>query len=316
MTTTTPALPSWLVILEHISQQLPTLEPVFNSGSAERQLLRQALEHKTSIQDLHESPERQVLILYFQVILLMVMSMAQGLHCPLIAGVTVKNNRLHFTWFGGILDDMAFGEWDDHMQLFIKTISSRLFPGKSISGGFTQELFTLCHSSLEQATAVLEDTQSKIEMVIAHKNDIQSLLNQDQDHQMLFILLSTLPNDILNDFFYQIALDIPENLELPNKTGMRLNIRTMFETRTYDPATLVIKVHNYFQLVALAKFPQINLITEKFTRSFVKEQMDNRKTQDYMMHNLNETLVHQISGRARLYRAFYNNYLTLGGQHD
>lgn len=296
-------IPTGITLLNAITQQLDPIYQVFQLNSRHYIALRESL-HST--EPLEENPiflSSAKLITYSQILLLLAIAMHKGLFPPDIHHVTIKTDRCRIQWQNKITDQFQFGFCDESYLKCVKTCRSILLPNQIAEKSLTPKLFAHLHKELLNQADLLRLTEKKLTRCLEDKTSLLALIQDKENRDLLFIIISALPKETLNALFLFLNQFLPEDLNL-TVNFKTFNIPQLFSTPTQDSLALMQKTIVYFDLYFSVRIPIIQEITKLKTTEFLRESLRNTQTIEDVHNHIQELITHQIGTRLKLLNFF------------
>ncbi len=293
--------PACLEILHVIAKQSEKTSTLFDKQSASFATLKKVARSSgtfTKNEDLLASPDA---IHYVQLLLLVALSMHGGIFIPALLQLKPSESGLKIVWQNRLRSDFKWGVFDTSFSSFASDTMKLLGQPKQGSAAFFKSVQKILKKYLDS----LEKTQKRIQMLQDLKQP-PSKFSADA----LFILMSALNEEELNNLFLYLYQFFPEDLTIKSPNGHQIRICALFQTPTTDMIYLIEKVRIYFELYTSTQQPIIKEITQSQTRKFLLEAFRHPTQRASILANLKSLKDNQIDSRIRLYTIF-DRHLTM-----
>jgi hypothetical protein len=297
-------LPPCINILSAITQEIDSIQDIVSSGSVSFQTFRGAIKQPNSFNAYDPFLKSEINIAYVQILSLLVLSMHGGIFVPAIKIFSYKNRKVNITWDSGVRDSFIFGKFDDDFLNYFQYVQKKVFAKPKATKAIQPSIIKIINQTVLSYIDILVNTDKRIAMLITDKHKLASLLSETLNKDLLFILMSALPQDQLNALFLHIYQFLPEDLSIKSKDGHKLSISTIFQTPSSDTHYLLEKVMAYFELYYAGNFPILQHITQSKTKSFLVDLVKNDKVYGQLNENLKSLQKNQVQIRLTTYNFF------------
>ncbi len=296
-------IPNSLTLLALISQNLDKNQTFFESGSEELQQLRTVLQNPISLSENQDFLTNPAIVLHFQTLLLAGLSMFGGISVPVIRTITKEETALRMVWDSGLTDTLTWGVWDAQTQVWCHYILDRL-SGKRVYKDGIDGMATvyLIKSLIESYATILNACDERVSAILSKKRSLISYLTSTPSHDLIFIIISSLPTEQMNALFLFIQQFFPDNLDVISPSGNKLNVSTLFQTPSSKVDYLMEKTRVYLDLYFSNKYPILKEITQSKTVSFLEKSLQNTTCLESTLGTIQSLKTVQIDTRLQLYQ--------------
>ncbi len=251
-----------------------------------------------------EFTQNQDAILLTQLIALTALSMVGGITMPVIKQVSIQKNTIKINWGNQVIDTFRFGQHDDHYAQFCRTIQQKITGDINAPKSFHKPFIKDC----KRMIAHYKETSSKIEAtlqkLIVPKAELKQLFSKEIDPSLLFILLSSLPDNEINAFLLYIQSYLPDDLQLTPPDGPKINVTTLFQSPSSDIQYLITKIQIYLSLYHSPQLPIIRHITQSKSQVYLDKMLDNQNTLITLTSTLTSLRDNQVKSRLNIYTLY------------
>lgn len=293
--------PVCLEIIRTLADQMATLEAVFDP---QEQAFQDLVTVLSGAGDLLQNPnftQEPQIIAYLQLLMVASLSMAGGLFVPAISSFTYQKPHVTFHWGDRLVDRFTFGEIDKGFEKFVPFFQHNILGLPSHQATFDTAIFYRLSTQILKNKDLIKNVQKKWEQVQKGPHQIKSMIEKEEGHDLLFLLMSCFPPEQLNALFIKIQSHFPDELMIDSPDGNSLNVKALFQTPSTDLTYLVSKVKLYLQLFFGSNLPIIQHITQSQTRRHVVEFMQNRILFDQVQESIQSIVDQQVQPRLDLY---------------
>ena len=295
--------PHSITLLTLISQNFDKNQHFFEPGSEELLSLKDVLNDSTSLSDNPSFINSPEMIRHFQTLLLCGLSMFGGIPVPVIRDIRSDDTTLKLTWDSGLSDTLSWGVWDAQTQVSVHYILDRL-SGKRVYKEGIDGIATvyLVKSLIESYATILNACDDRVTSILRRKTTLFADLSSAPNHDLIFIVISSLPTDQMNALFLYIQQFFPEDLDMISPSGNKINVSSLFQTPSHQVDYLMEKTRVYLDLYFSNKYPILKEITQSKTLSFLEKMLQNRASLEATLTTLQALKAIQIDTRLQLYR--------------
>ena len=249
-------------------------------------------------------------LVYFQSLLLLGLTFHKGIFISDVNTIQLDDSdSISILWRNGIKDQFEVGKSSDAFDTFLHSYSAKVFGAPLKSSFSLKNIIQNLHAIIQSYLSQCHQIQFKLHQIITKKNQLSSLLSDEMERNILFIILSGLPSDQLNALFIHIQQFFPEDLNIKAQDGHKINVAPLFESPSTDITYLIYKVRVYLDLYYSGVMPIIQHITRSKTRDYLLEILSNTMIHKNTIENLTQIKESQVDLRVNLYK-LYENHLT------
>ncbi|NBV42348.1 hypothetical protein EBR96_06240 [bacterium] len=279
------------VLMDRFSDGLNPDTPV---GDSVRLLLKNA-----SPESDPEFVANRVAVGLFQVVMLAVVSLYEGVSVPALKAVVLADDQITLRWDGGSFDTFRAGIYDPGMVRASHYIARRVLQSSSSQRNQLPSRFLqLALPRLEYYKSALEVSGRRLTEL--RQNKITESLSGNVEPIFLFVLMSVLPGDQLSALFSFVQQFLPPDLSVTDANGKQYFIATLFRPSA-DVKFLIEQVAGYLELYTSPKMPIIREITRSKTQAFLEAMLQKPATANAVFANIDSILANQIQSRIGLY---------------
>ncbi|MBG91400.1 MAG: hypothetical protein CL521_06265 [Actinobacteria bacterium] len=306
----TTKLPVPVQLLKVIAYQLDLVADLYDPDSASFKAFVSLLETQTSFEKRPEFQESSLMITHVQTLMLAALSMYGGVRIPAIKQLRYNDdqNHIRLTWDTGITEQITFGKLDDsflgfssHFQSILgaKHVKHKQLPHTLIRGIY-QYIFSYIN--------ILESLSDRLKLLIKTPSELTQLLQDQQNHDLFFILLSSMPSEQINAMLLHIQQYFPEDLLVQTPSGNKMPVCSLFQSPSTDTEFLIEKIKLYLDLYYNGKLPIIQEITQSKSIGFFSEMAQNTQVWDQTTETIEALVTQQVNVRLDMYQ-YINTYL-------
>jgi hypothetical protein len=303
-------LPNCIELLLAVTTQTENISDLLSSNTTEFKALKSLLNSKGTLNSKEAFSSSTQAITYFQLLLLINLSMHEGIFIPSIKTFSSQNNKVKITWDSGVRDEFEFGKTDENFIKFYKYFQKKVFNKPRGAKDIAVSDVKNIAKKIKQYLLTLDNTESRIKTLLKRKQELIALLGDSLNRDLLFIIMSALPADQLNALFLYIYRFLPEDLSITSKSGNIISITNVLQTPSSDTKYLLEKVMVYFDLYFATKLPIIQHITQTKTKEFLTELINNDKVYESICQSLKSLKDQQVDLRKSVY-TFFDKHLEL-----
>ncbi|MDC0036928.1 hypothetical protein OAJ27_01625 [bacterium] len=297
-------LPVSVALLKALSTNLDLVHVFLKKQSAEYKFLCTLTKDVERISEDSRFLESPACIHYFQVAMLMGMSMFGGIKVTCLSAFSDHDQKVSLTWDSGSTDSFTWGVYDDACKRFVRYYQDRLSSVPQhrdyIPGGILQGVFGFLKSYM----LILKASDNQVKALVTTKQGVVNILEDDLHRDMMFILMSSLPAANMNQLFLHVHQFFPKDMEVTTPDGRQMNIHSFFDQTSTDIYYLIEKTHVYLDLYFNTKMPVIKEITQTKTKAYLKKLLENDRVFQETLGNLKRIQTSQLQPRMTLYRLF------------
>jgi hypothetical protein len=297
-------LPNSIELILALAKETERIDTVFEKNSAPFEQLKKGIMAQDDYDSVPEIVESNQSVTYLQLLLLLGLSMAEGVLIPVIKQLHYKDQKLKVVWDTGIRDEFTFGNYDDKFINFVSTFQKRILSrtqrSKKLNLNSVKDIMTL----IRTYTNTLDSTEKRINLILDDPNNLSQMLDKGMNPDLLFTLLASFPADQINALLLFIQQFFPKELTVKTPDGNPVNIVSLFQTPSSDLKFLIEKIHLYFDLYYKKSSPIIKEITRSKTKDFILDLMRSSHLKEVALTNLQNIKENQILVRLKLYYLF------------
>ena len=244
-------------MIESVSGQLSQLEQLFLKESVSFNSFNETIRHcedLSSTASFYESPDQ---VVFLQTAMLLVLSMLGGVLVPCINLFSDFDNRVRITWDNGIVDQFTYGQCDDDFLRFSSYFQDRLSSKPQHRQDVPVTILFGMYQFILNHIEILTALRKRIGLLMENKDSLLSLLHSEMNRDLLFILLSTLPQDQLNAFFLNIQQYFPDDIQATSADNKSINVVSFLQSPSSDISFLIQKIRIFLDLYFSKDLPQV-----------------------------------------------------------
>jgi hypothetical protein len=302
-------LPASLALLHCIAQQCEVVAPVFTPKTHQHRTLKDWIKTEQGFGESVSLRQSEQHVRYIQTLMLIVLSMYGGILIPPIKQFSNTDDRIRILWDSHVVDEFKLGVWDDHFLRFSQYFQNRLSEKPTHCKEIYPVLLKGFQQYLQSYQVILDAVDQRLCHIIGNKLKLMTVLDNEYDRDLVFILLSSLPSEQINALFMYIQSFFPDDLTYKTESGNTVNVIAMFQTPATDILYLIEKTKLYMELYYDNKLPIIKEITRSKTTEFMKKLMQNDQFFHATQHHLKTLQTIQVDTRKKLY-TFIDRHLS------
>lgn len=301
-------LPASVQILQSISMLLEDSESLLSPKHSDFNTLQTIIASSTYFEDSDFFMHSPTHVRYLQALMLSGLSMYGGMLIPCLKQFIFKKNQVRLSWDTGISDHFEVGVWNQNFLTFSEGYLRRLQLSETTE---STPPITLIHGIQRLIMAyniIIESVDFRIQELFKGKSHFLQLLKQPLHHDLLFILVSSLPSEHMNQLFLFLQQYLPKDLHTQTSSGHRVNICALFQQSSMDISFLVEKSKLFLELYHTTDKPIIREITQHKTSLFLTKLLQNTKAYQDTLSVLHQMKTSQIDLRLSLYSLLLTHF--------
>ena len=301
------SLPVSIALIYSITKQLDRCHSFLDRRTMDFRLLKLIVNEAEIIDQDPRFLNSPHIIRYMQMTLLMGMSMFGGITVTSLSAFTDTEEGVQLTWDSGMSDRFKWGIYDDDFVAFCRYYQDRLSSKPQFRDYLPTEIFVGISGFLKSYMVILDAVEQRINRLLTSKQKFLTLFAEDINRDLLFIVMSSLPQDNLNALFIDINQYFPPDFEVLSPDGRRMKLAAIFDNPSVDMEYLLKKVHIYLDLYFNDKMPIIKEITRSKTIAYMAKLFGQSDVFESTQHNILKMKESQLISRKRLYKTFKNH---------
>lgn len=296
-------IPHCIEILKTTAEIAHALDPVF---SVQNKAFKDLQTQLTQNPILNDTPEDQIDITtqYIQVLMLVCLSMAGGIFVTVLTQFKADKTTVSLTWNDHKTNRFTMGKNDNDFKHFISNFKIKLLGQEKRSQTINTYDISKMQSIVKGNIELLQKVQDSITKLQVNKQNLKDLLSGTIPIELIFILLSALPDNDINAFFLHMYSFLPETLEIKHPDGHKINVSQLFQSPSADIQYLLTKLQIFLTLYESSRLPIIQEITHTKSKSFFDKTLQNDATYATISQNLASLNEIQVSSRLNIYTLF------------
>ena len=295
-------LPPSLALLQCIAVQCEKITPVLTPKTDYHKEINKWINTDEGFEQFISENPSKLYIHYIQTLMLVVLSMYGGILIPPIKQFSHTNGHIRIVWDSGIVDDFTLGLWDDSFSQFSRYFQNRLSAKPTGNQDIYPALLKGFQQYIQSYQVILDAVGTRLMYIIGNKLKLMGVLEDKENKDLLFILLSSLPSEQMNALFVYIQQFFPESLTYKTQRGNVVNVIATFQTPATDMLYLIEKTKLYMELYYDNNHPIIQEITQSKTTEFMKKIMQTDQVFSETQRNLKILKEMQVDIRSSLYQ--------------
>ncbi len=298
---TPPSLALLQIVIEELENILPVLIPFSE--------LTEMIKESRKLDSLDENPrfsKTPMVIRYVQVLLLAALTLHEGILVPSLNQVSRKEDHVNLTWEGGIRDRFVLGIYDTSFKNFVRMFRKKVLNLAGRGSEVSYAVLEQTVSFIEREMGILNLCRAKLSMLSAGKDKALSVIQDDFNSDMLFILMSSLPTEVLNTLYLYLNQFFPSDLVV--RIPHPVQVGSLLQTPTQDEHYLMEKTRLYYFLYLSNDQPIIQHITRAKTREFLQQLVQSDAIYNVMSNQLQAIIQNQMDPRLGVYAILVNHF--------
>lgn len=305
-------IPNSIALLQIISEKCNQNEIFFEKDSENLEAFRRVIHNSTNLSENPDFLNNSGIITQFQIWLLIGLSMYGGIFIPVIRSLYSNEKGLTITWDSGLSDSLTWGVWDSKTQVWAHYVLDRLSGKRVYKEGIDgQATLYLIKTLIESYAAILNACDDRVRSILSNKHSLFSHLANSPSHDLIFIIISSLPTEQMNALFIYIQQFFPDNIDVVSPSGNKINVSRLFQAQGVQVEYLMEKNRVYLDLYFSNKYPILKEITQSKTLAFLEKTLQNTASLNYTLTTLEALKNVQIETRLNLYRLVSAHLVTL-----
>eukprot|EP01047_Picozoa_sp_COSAG01_P000206 COSAG01_NODE_3_length_63519_cov_1591.007663_24_plen_323_part_00 len=305
-------LPIGVQVLACITAQLDTLHPVFKNKNKTITSLKQIITEKKDLDTHPNFKDHPLQIQLLQTLMILSLSMYGGISIPCIKQFSYEKNKVKIKWDSGVTDHFHFGICDEAFSHFSLSYQNRLSTQKLRKRHIPCTIYRGIYQFLFSNKKVLDACNERFNTLIHTPSPITSLLQKKQQNtqnnthndDLIFLLISALPNEDINALFLYVQRFFPDDLKVRSQNGNTVNVKQCFQSTSSSYNYLMEKNNIYLELYYSHDKPIIKHITQAKTLDFLDKLRLNPKSNNQLIEHLKKCQSQQIEFRLNLLKIF------------
>tara|TARA_A100001015_G_scaffold47718_1_gene52739 strand:+ start:3944 stop:4876 length:933 start_codon:yes stop_codon:yes gene_type:complete len=297
-------LPASITLLQCIAQQMPAVQPVFDTRSDEFLELKDIVESGVDLNENERFLSNPLYIRFLQVCVLLGLSMFKGIFVPVIKQCKIDDDTFTLTWDSLTTDTFTFGVYDSDFKKFISYYQDRLSSKPQNRESVPALIFQGILQFLKSYNLVLEAIEKSVNSVLGDRESFVRAIESTADRAMLFVVMACLPQETISALLVHVSKYFPEDLVATTAMGRKVSVVPMFEAPSLNIAQLLEKNEIYLDLYFDKDKPIVREITQSKTLDYLKKIMINKNVFQETQKNLNNIKRLQIDVRKQAYANF------------
>jgi len=302
------SLPTSVQVLQAIPLLLEGSETLLTPTHADFKQLKKEICAHESLDDMALITQSPMHIRYLQALMLAGLSMYGGILVPCLKQFSFNDDTVRLSWDTGMSDQFKKGVWNTNFSNFSTDYLKRL----QISDKHSSKLpVTLLHGIQQRIKSyhiIIESVDFRMQELLKGKAHFLNLLKQPLHHDLLFILISSLPPEHMNQLFMFVQQYLPEDLTTKTPDGNIINVCAFFQQSNMDVAFLIEKSKVYLDLYYTSNKPVIKEITQHKTSEYLIKILQNSKAMQDTLTNIQTMKQAQIDLRLALYNMLLKHF--------
>ena len=303
---TSTHIPPSINTLTIITQNLSKVQGLFQHNSQDAIEFDELLSQARPLDELPAFKTAAPLVTYIQLLLLATISMMGGISTPQITYIHQQDEQVSIGWKQNKYV-IELGKYNRKMTEFINQVGTQLLSKKKYQYPLTLEFLTNIHHLLKQYSQNIQDSISRLQEIISNQNQLVLTLKNNQDPDLFFIILSSLPSDSLNALYLHIQNFFDPELHLKNTQGTQLHIKYLFQMPTNDIHFLIEKLKIHFNLYFFSETPEIRDTIQKETHLYLEKILMNKDVREETIDHIIDVKKNQLEIRQQLYDVLSGN---------
>lgn len=291
----TQTLPPSIVIIHTLAEGLSACVDLLTKNSGE---------FKECYALLHQGrgTPSEACVKFYQLLHIALLSMHQGILVPEVKSCQWDGQRFILTWNGGIKEILILGEHDKDSEVFCKTVCNRVFGYGKVPHGLSLRFVAGTLEILKLYEKNLLACDAQLTRLTSPQADLKRVLSTQMDADIMFILVSCLPIEQLNQLFTYLYQFFPDDLTVKTQDGNVVKVTNLFQSTSLDVQYLIKKVMVYNDLYFSSNLPIIKEITQLKTKAFLVTLLKQKAAFDQTLANLKSIQTQQVAIRLSIYK--------------
>lgn len=273
---------------------------LWKKNSPDREKLLELLAGKKTFgtQALHSAKEYQKLVLFIQGLILLAISLINGLgRSPINVQRSEQEELLVRINSKAQTIKLKPGIYDSEMSKLVKEFKL-FFYGSAHDDSFSKTDCGLIKEAFKETETRLKNEKKFIEKVAKNPELIfESNLSETSFASFLFLLLSALPFESLNFLLINIGSYLPPELDEVNEDLFKVNVRNYLTATTSDAHELFKKIRLLLKLYFGRQRQIIAIIVKDKTQQLFQDLLKNASVKKEVQRNLTEAATNQFALR-------------------
>lgn len=296
-------IPHCIEILKSTAEISRSLDALFSQRTAEFKALQTQLTQNKILKDTRPE-DTDITTQYIQLVMLVCLSMAGGIFVTLLTQFKVHKNSIELTWSDYKKSRFTLGQNDNNFKLFINNFKIKMLGEDKPSQIINKYDIIKMHRIIKGNIELLQKVQKTILKLHIDKQNLKNIFSGQVEIELIFILLSALPDNDINAFFMHMHSFLPDTLEIKHPDGHKINVSKLFQSPSSDVTYLLTKLQIFLTLYESSRLPIIQEITHTKSKSFFEKTLQNDATYTTLSKNLDSLNEIQVASRMNIYTLF------------
>jgi|GEM_PF-4120817 len=244
-----------------------------------------------------KNPSYALFVTYFQLIVLTVLTMHQGILMPSIARIKNETSGISIHWKNGIKDTMEWGIVSKDWINFCNYVQKNVI--KSAQQTTLFAFILQCFKPIQHYTDALLNCSTHLENTLKMKR----LSDVSLFSVSFYLILSSLPHNLLNNLFLDISSAIPSQSE-----AYLLSIKKTLETPSLNEKHLMEKLNQFYNLFIEKNNPFLKELVQQLSSQSIELALKNPNHFSVISKHLLTLSNLQILPRLQLYTLFLTHF--------
>lgn len=296
-------LPHSVTLLQFIVDHLDDCRSVFVQGTPAAEVVSVLMGDDAPFYKESIYKDSTEVITFFQLVLLSAISMYGGMALSELQGVSVRGNRITVNWVSGRTSTLTLGSHDRDYDQFSKTVATTVFSLTSKVNRLDAHLIHLCTHLMMKYMLDIRTSLLRLEDVFHQRRQLHKCFESDENLDLFFIVLSSLPSETLNNMYMTISKYIPPELTVESSHGRRpIRVQGFFQMPSPDINFMIEKIKVHFNLFYFSEVEEVRDAVHKQTMLQLKEALDKPKILEKTLENIEESGKLHLELRVTFYK--------------
>ncbi|MDA1353618.1 MAG: hypothetical protein O3A01_03995 [bacterium] len=304
-------LPHSVTLLQFIVDHLEDCQSVFLKNTPASEVVAVLMGDETPFAKESIYKDSTEVITFFQLILLSAISMFGGMAMSELGGISVRGKRITVNWVSGRTSTMTLGSHDRDYEQFARAVGSRVFSLQSRMYRLDAGLIQLCTHLMVKYMMDIKTSLLRLKEVFNHHRTLYRCFESEENLDLFFIVLSSLPSETLNSLYMHISKYIPPDLTVESNQGRTVRVQGFFQLPSPDVNFMIEKIKVHFNLFYFSEVNDVRESVHEQTLIHLKEALSKPKVLEQTLANVKDSGQTHLELRATFYKTMLDKLVPL-----
>ena len=196
-------------------------------------------------------------IAFFQLVILSAISMYGGMAMSELTGISVQDKRITVNWKSGRATTLNLGTHDRDYAQFVKKVASTVFSFQPRWYALDADLIQMCTHLMAKYMVDIRTSLLRLQEVFTHRTRLTRIFEAEENLDLFFIVLSSMPSDALNSLYLHISQYLPADLMVESSEGKPVRVQGFFQMPSPDINFMIEKIKVHFNLFYFSEVAEV-----------------------------------------------------------